>query len=86
MGRDTPSGAPAPVREALVLGLADAAGFVGGALAGWQFGRWLGLDVLAPGWDARTIGGWACLLLGCGAGKWASQRWRAARATRLHRP
>ena len=66
---------------ALEHGLADAIGFVGGALIGWQAGRWLGFDVLAPGeWTARTLVGWLILLAGCGAGKWASLRWRAHRA------
>ena len=70
-----------PVADALSEGLADAAGFLGGALAGWQLGGWLGLDVLAPGpWTARTLAGWLILLAGCGAGKWASLRWRARRA------
>ena len=70
-----------PVADALSEGLADAAGFVGGALIGWQVGRWLGWDVLAPGdWTARTLLGWLVLLAGCGAGKWASLRWRARRA------
>ena len=70
-----------PVTDALSEGLVDAAGFLGGALIGWQVGRWLGLDVLAPGeWTARTLLGWLILLAGCGAGKWASLRWRARRA------
>ena len=65
-------------RAALVEGLLDAGGFVGGALAGWQLGCWLGFDVLAPGpWDGRTAAGWGLLLAGCGAGKWLSLRWRA---------
>ena len=70
-----------PVADALSEGLVDAAGFVGGALIGWQVGRWLGFDVLAPGeWTGRTLAGWLILLAGCGAGKWASLRWRARRA------
>ena len=67
--------------DALSEGLVDGAGFLGGALIGWQVGRWLGLDVLAPGaWTARTAVGCLILLAGCGAGKWASLRWRARRA------
>ena len=70
-----------PLADALSEGLIDGAGFLGGALIGWQVGRWLGLDVLAPGaWTARTAVGWLILLAGCGAGKWASLRWRARRA------
>ena len=67
--------------DALTEGLADALGFVVGALAGWQLGRLLGFDVLAPGeWNTRTVIGWLLLLAGCGAGKWASMRWKARRA------
>ncbi|NRF68078.1 hypothetical protein HLB44_13885 [Aquincola sp. S2] len=70
---------PTP-REALTEGLSDAVGFVLGALAGWQLGRWLGFDALAPGdWDARAVVGVVFVMLGCGAGKWAAMRWRARR-------
>jgi hypothetical protein len=69
-------------REALIEGLSDAAGFVLGALAGWLLGRWLGFDALAGGpWDGRTTIGLVFVLLGCGAGKWAANRWRANRRT-----
>jgi hypothetical protein len=69
-------------KGALAEGLADAAGFVGGALAGWQLGRLFGFDVLAPGpWDGHAMIGWAFLLAGCGLGKWASMQWRARRRT-----
>jgi hypothetical protein len=62
-------------QQALIVGLADAVGFTGGALAGWGLGRLLGLDVLATGgFDAPTVLAWALLLTGCGAGKWASER------------
>ena len=68
-------------REALVEGLADAVGFVIGALAGWLLGRLLGFDVLASGeWGANAIIGWLLLLAGCGGGKWASNRWQKHRA------
>ena len=73
--------------EALREGLVDALGFVGGALLGWQVGRWLGFDVLAPGdWTARTLVGWLILLAGCGLGKWASLRWRTRRAAAKANP
>jgi hypothetical protein len=69
-------------REALIEGLSDAIGFVLGALAGWLLGRWLGFDALAGGpWDGRTTVGLVFVLLGCGAGKWAANRWRAHRRT-----
>lgn len=75
---------PAPTpREALTEGLSDAVGFVLGALAGWQVGRLLGFDALAPGdFDVRSGIGVAFVMLGCGAGKWAANRWRAGRANR----
>jgi hypothetical protein len=67
-------------KDALAEGLADAVGFVGGALAGWQLGRLFGFDVLAPGpFDTRAMIAWAFLLVGCGLGKWASKQWRALR-------
>ena len=67
-------------KGALAEGLVDAAGFVGGALAGWQLGRLFGFDMLAPGpWDSRAMIGWTFLLAGCGLGKWASLQWRARR-------
>jgi hypothetical protein len=67
-------------KAALAEGLADAVGFVGGALAGWQLGRLFGFDVLAPGpFDTHAMIGWAFLLAGCGLGKWASLQWRAQR-------
>ena len=66
--------------DALAEGLADGLGFLGGALAGWQLGRLLGLDVLAPGqFTWQSVAAWVLLLAGCGAGKWASLRWRARR-------
>ncbi len=39
----------ATLAQALEEGLVDAAAFFAGAWIGWQLGRWLGLDVLAPG-------------------------------------
>jgi hypothetical protein len=72
--------ATTPAKDALAEGLADAAGFVLGALAGWQLGSLLGFDLLAPGeWNAGTLVAWGLLMAGCGAGKWASLQWRARR-------
>ena len=71
----------ADLRQALTEGLVDAVGFVVGALIGWQVGKALGYDVLASGdADTRNVVGWILLLAGCGAGKWASLRWRASQA------
>ena len=71
------------LRNALVEGVVDAVGFVGGAVIGWQLGKALGYDVLASGNpDSRNVVGWILLLAGCGAGKWASLRWRARQAAK----
>ena len=73
----------ADLRQALTEGLVDAVGFVVGALIGWQVGKALGYDVLASGnADTRNVVGWILLLAGCGAGKWASLRWRASQAAK----
>ncbi|QHE75288.1 hypothetical protein [Hydrogenophaga sp. PBL-H3] len=63
-------------RNALREGLADAAGFVIGSLAGWQLGKLLGLDFFAApdafGW--REMAGLALIALGCGVGKLVARR------------
>ena len=65
----------APLRHALKEGLADAAGFVLGALAGWGLGRALGLDFFAaPGFGWREMLGLALIALGCGLGKTVARR------------
>ena len=71
------------LRQALAEGVVDAVGFVVGAVIGWQAGKALGYDVLASGsTEARNAVGWILLLAGCGAGKWASMRWRALQAAK----
>ena len=71
------------LRRALAEGVVDALGFVIGALIGWQVGKALGYDVLdSAGADTRNALGWILLLAGCGAGKWASLRWRAWQAAK----
>jgi hypothetical protein len=70
----------APLRRALKEGLADAAGFVLGSLAGWGLGRALGLDFFAAtefGW--REGAGLALIALGCGVGKTLARRFIAPR-------
>lgn len=47
-------------------GLGDAFGFVGGALAGYGLGKWLGFDIFANGYgDASIVG---IVLVGLGGG------------------
>ena len=72
------AGAASQVKQALQQGLADALGFFVGAIAGWQLGRLLGLDLLAPGgFNGRSLLAWLLLLAGCGAGKWLAERAKA---------
>jgi len=69
------------VREAFALGLADATGFVGGALGGWWLGRLLGFDFVgSTTYDARALVGLVFILAGLGLGKWLVQRWRVRRS------
>ena len=73
----------AALRNALMEGLADACGFVLGALAGWSLGKLLGFDFIgSPGYDARAMVGLVFIALGCGAGKWLARRWLAQQRKR----
>lgn len=63
-------------------GLADAAGFVVGALLGFGVGRLLGFDVFAEGYGFGTIVGIALVGLGGGAGVQLSRAWRTSRQRR----
>ncbi len=59
------------MREAL----ADAVGFVLGALAGWSLGRQFGIDFVAsPDWNGRQLLGLLLIVAGCGAGRWLARR------------
>jgi len=56
-------------------GLADALGFVIGALAGWQLGVLLGFDfVSTPGYGVPQIVGLVLIVVGCGLGRFVA-RW-----------
>ncbi|MDC6166458.1 hypothetical protein [Paucibacter sp. XJ19-41] len=61
--------------KAFRQGLADAIGFVLGALAGWQLGRWLGYDFIAStAWGVPELIGLALILVGCGLGRWLARK------------
>jgi len=62
-----------------VEGLADAVGFVGGALLGFWLGRLVGLDVFSPGYNAASLGGIVLVGLGGGLGLQLARRWQLAR-------
>ena len=61
-------------------GLSDAVGFVGGALAGFWIGRFLGLDLFSPGYTNASIGAILLVSLGGGLGLHLARRWQRARA------
>lgn len=63
----------------LASGVADAVGFVGGALLGFWLGQALGLDIFAPGYGAGSLIGIALVGLGGGLGLHAARRWHAHR-------
>jgi hypothetical protein len=63
----------------LLEGLADAIGFVGGALLAYWIGKLLGLDPLAEGYGNAAIGGIVLAGLGGGVGLQLARRWRASR-------
>jgi hypothetical protein len=63
----------------LAEGLSDAAGFVGGALAGFWLARLLGLDLFSPGYGAGSLLAIAAVGLGGGLGLLAARRWHRSR-------
>ena len=62
-----------------VEGLADAIGFVGGALLGFWLGRLLGLDIFSAGYDSASIGGIVLVGVSGGLGLQLARRWQLAR-------
>ena len=65
----------AALKKALQEGVADALGFVLGALAGWQLGKLLGFDFINnPDWGGLQVIGLLAILAGCGAGRWLCRR------------
>jgi hypothetical protein len=60
----------------LLEGLADAAGFVGGALLGFWVSMLFGIDIFAPGYSNASIAGIVLVGLGGGIGLQAARRWR----------
>ena len=61
--------------RAMREGLADAVGFVGGALAGWWLGRQFGIDFIAStDWNVQQLIGLALIVGGCGVGRAVARR------------
>ncbi|MFT7774763.1 hypothetical protein [Roseateles sp.] len=59
------------MREAL----ADAVGFVAGALAGWWLGRQFGIDFISStDWNAQQMAGLVLIVAGCGVGRFVARK------------
>ena len=58
-------------------GVSDAVGFVGGALAGYWVGQWLGLNIFSAGYNYTSMGGILLVGLGGGGGLHLARFWRA---------
>jgi len=74
------------MKKALQEGLADALGFVLGALAGWRVGQAFGLDFIASkAWGMPEMLGLVLILAGSGAGRWlcrqALVQWQQGKKT-----
>ena len=65
-------------QKLLKEGLADAVGFVGGALAGYWLTKLLGFDLFAEGYASGSIVGIVAVGLGGGLGLQLSRRWQRA--------
>jgi prepilin signal peptidase PulO-like enzyme (type II secretory pathway) len=63
----------------LLEGLADAIGFIGGALLGYWLGLAFGLNIFDPGYTNASIGAILLVGLGGGIGLQLARRWRQSR-------
>jgi hypothetical protein len=61
----------------LLEGVSDAVGFIGGALAGYWLGQFLGWDIFSEGYSTTSIGAIALVGLGGGGGLQLARLWRA---------
>ena len=64
-------------RKLLLEGVSDAVGFIGGALAGYWLGQFLGWDIFSEGYSGASIGAIALVGLGGGGGLQLARLWRA---------
>jgi hypothetical protein len=63
----------------LLEGLADAIGFIGGALLGYWLGLAFGLNIFEAGYTNDSIGAIVLVGLGGGIGLQLARRWRNGR-------
>ncbi len=64
-------------QKLLLEGVSDAVGFVGGALAGYWLGQWLGWDIFSQGYSSASIGAIVLVGLGGGGGLQLARLWRS---------
>ncbi len=64
-------------RKLLIEGVSDAVGFIGGALAGYWIGQFLGWDIFSEGYTGASIGAILLVGLGGGGGLQLARAWRA---------
>ena len=64
-------------RQLLIEGISDAVGFIGGALAGFWIGQFLGWDIFSEGYSGASIGAIALVGLGGGGGLHLARVWRS---------
>jgi hypothetical protein len=62
----------------LMVGISDAAGFLGGALIGYWVGQITGADINLPGYGTAAMIGILLVGLGGGLGLKAARRWQIA--------
>ena len=63
-------------RQLLLEGVSDAVGFIGGALAGYWIGQFLGWDIFSEGYTGASIGAILLVGLGGGGGLHLARAWR----------
>jgi hypothetical protein len=63
-------------RQLLIEGLSDAVGFIGGALAGYWLGQFLGWDLFNEGYGSASMGAIVLVGLGGGFGLQLARYWR----------
>lgn len=61
----------------LLEGVSDAVGFIGGALAGYWIGQFLGWDIFSEGYTGTSIAAIALVGLGGGGGLQLARLWRS---------
>ena len=62
--------------QLLLEGVSDAVGFIGGALAGYWIGQFLGWNIFSEGYTGTSMGAILLVGLGGGGGLHVARAWR----------